>query len=88
MEKVFIIPIFVTLLFCVIKFIEMRYLEKETKPLKYFVRDAIIVFLSGVASTFSFFHLENHISDFFNMVTETKTLNTNATEIFTDSPGF
>jgi hypothetical protein len=88
MDKVFIISIFVTLLFCVIKFIEMRYLEKDTKPLKFFVRDAIIVFLSGVASTFSFFYLENYISDFFNIVTETKTLNTNATEIFTDSPGF
>lgn len=66
----------------------MRYLEKEKKPLKFFVRDAIIVFLSGVASTFSFFYLETYISDFFNIVTETTTLNTNATQIFTDSPGF
>jgi hypothetical protein len=88
MEKVFIIPIFITILFCIIKFIELKYLEKDTKPLKFFVRDAIIVFLSGLVSTFSFFHLENYISDFFNIVTETKTLNTNATQIFTDSPGF
>jgi hypothetical protein len=88
MEKVFIISIFVTVLFCIVKFIEMRYLEKETKPLKYFVRDAIIVFLSGLASTFAFFYLETSISEFFNIVTETKTLDTNSTQIFTDTPGF
>ena len=88
MDKVFIISTFITIIFCIVKFIEMRYLEKEKKPLKFFVRDAIIVFLSGVASTFSFFYLETYISDFFNIVTETTTLNTNATQIFTDSPGF
>lgn len=88
MDKVFIIAIFATLLFSIIKFIEMRYLEKEKKPLKFIVRDTIIVFLSCTLATFSFFYLENYISDFFNIVTETKTLNTNATQIFTDAPGF
>lgn len=88
MDKVFIIAIFTTLLFSIIKFIEMRYLDKEKKPLKFIVRDTIIVFLSSVVATLSFFYLENYISDFFNIVTETKTLNTNATQIFTDAPGF
>ena len=88
MDKVFIIAIFTTLLFSIIKFIEMRYLDKEKKPLKIIVRDTIIVFLSSVVATLSFFYLENYISDFFNIVTETKTLNTNATQIFTDAPGF
>lgn len=88
MDKVFIIAIFATLLFSIIKFIEMRYLEKEKKPLKFIVRDTIIVFLSSTVASFSFFYLENYISDFFNIVTETKTLNTNATQIFTDAPGF
>lgn len=88
MEKVFIVAIFATILFSIIKFIELRYLEKEQKPLKFVVRDTIIVFLSCLVSSFSFFYLENYISDFFNIVTETKTLNTNATQIFTDAPGF
>lgn len=88
MDKVFIIAIFTTLLFSIVKFIEMRYLEKEKKPLKFFVRDVIIVFLSSIAAAFSFFYLENYISDFFNIVTETKTLNTNSTEIFTGVPEF
>ena len=66
----------------------MRYLDKEKKPLKFIVRDTIIVFLSSTVATLSFFYLENYISDFFNIVTETKTLNTNATQIFTDAPGF
>lgn len=88
MEKVFVISILVTVLFCIVKFIEMKYLDKETKPLKVVVRDAIIVFVSSIAATFSFFHLEHSINDFLNIITETKTLNTNATQIFTDEPGF
>ena len=88
MEAVFIIAICVTSFFCIAKFIEMRYLDKETKPLKYLFRDAIIVFISILIGSTVCLHMKGTISDFFNIVTETKTLNPAATEIFTDSPGF
>ena len=88
MEKVFVMSIFITFLFCVFKFLEMKYLEKEWKPLKFVVRDAIIVFICGSIASFVFIHLDSSISDFFNVVTDNKTLNTNAVQIFTDAPGF
>lgn len=70
------------------KFLEAKYLDKEWKPLKYFVRDAIIVLISTALGSFIFFQNNNAISELFNVVTETKTLNTASTQIFTDAPGF
>jgi hypothetical protein len=70
------------------KFLEAKYLDKEWKPLKYFVRDAIIVLISAGLGSFIFFQNSNTISELFNVVTETKTLNSATTQIFTDAPGF
>jgi hypothetical protein len=88
MEKILIVSFLITFIFCVIKFLEAKYLDKEWKPLKYFVRDAIIVFISTAVGAFIFFQNNNAISEFFNVVTEAKTLNTANTQIFTDAPGF
>ena len=70
------------------KFLEAKYLDKEWKPLKFFVRDAIVVLISTALGSFIFFQNNNSISELFNVVTENKTLNTANTQIFTDAPGF
>lgn len=89
MENNFIIAILITVLFCLAKFIEMRFIEKQMKPLKFLVRDACIVFMSGVAATFIFFNMDSTMTDFFNVVTETKSVpQGGAAEVFTDAPGF
>lgn len=66
----------------------MKYLEKEIKPLKYIVRDAIIVFCSSLGAAFSAFYIRGSFTDFVNVVTENKVLDTATTQIFTDDPGF
>ena len=88
MEKILIISFLITLIFCVMKFLEAKYLDKEWKPLKYFVRDAIIVLVSTAAGSFIFFQNDNSISELFNVVTDNKILNTANTQIFTDIPDF
>lgn len=88
MEKVFIISIAVTLLFCIVKFVEMKFIDKELKPLKVVVRDAIIVMMCSIVVTTVVFNMNSSITDFFNVVTENKTINPASTEIFTDTPGF
>ena len=90
MENVFTISIIATVLFCFLKFAEMRFLDKtkEMKPLKYFVRDALLVFVSTVIGAFVYFNMSGTIHEFMNTVTETKVLSTGATEVFTDVPGF
>jgi len=88
MEKIFIISTIITFLFCLVKFIEMKYLDKEFKPLKFLVRDAVMVFVCSITASFFVFNMDASITDFFNVLTDTKTLNTATTQIFTDEPGF
>ena len=66
----------------------MKYLEKEMKPLKYLVRDAIIIFSSSLGGAFAAFYMRGSFTDFVNVVTENKVLDTSTTQIFTDAPGF
>jgi len=88
MENIFIVSFLVMVFFTGFKFFESKYLEKDEKPLKVLVRDAIIVFVCSVIACFIFFNCEGYINDFFNAVTETKVLNAQNTQIFTDAPGF
>jgi hypothetical protein len=88
MEKAFIIALCIATLFCIAKIAEMKFIEKEWKPLKYIIRDMAVVFGCSVLSIFGFSHMNGSINDFMNVVTDTKSLNMAATEIFTDTPGF
>ena len=91
MEQVFIISILITILFCMSKFIEIRYLSDERnkpKPIKDIVRDSILVMVCSITGVYIYYQFMFYITDFFNIVTETKVLNSATTQIFTDSPNF
>ncbi len=88
MERALILAFLITLLFFVSKIIEMKYISKEWKPLKIVIRDSVIVFISGFISIVLFFMSNGDVTDFFNVITENKTLKPSATELFTGEPGF
>jgi hypothetical protein len=88
MENLFLFAIFTTALFVLFKIVEMKYLEKEMKPLKYLVRDAGMAFVAAFSAGFASTYMRGSVSDFLNVVTENKVLTPDATQIFTDAPGF
>jgi hypothetical protein len=88
MEKMILLGILVTLFYVIFKMIEMKYIQKEAKPLKEIVRDAAYVFLSSIVAGFIIFQFNGSIGDFFNILTQTKTLDPAATQVFTDEPTF
>jgi len=89
MDKTFILAILVTSLFCLTKFLEMRILKtQDSVPLKEIVRDALVVLVCSLTGSFGYFHFQTYITDFFNVVTETKVLNSATTQVFTDTPPF
>jgi len=88
MESVFIVAITTVIIFSVLRFLEMKYLDKEFKPLKMVIREAFVVFIASMAATFGFFYFHSSIREFFNVVTDTTTFNSSNTQIFTDAPGF
>ena len=52
MENIFLAAAIISIIFFIIKFIEMRFIEKESKPLKYLIRDSLLVYFSVVIGHF------------------------------------
>ena len=88
MEKIFIISIAITCLYCLIRFIEMKFIDKDLKPLKTVVRDAIIVMICSIVSTYIYFNVDKSIMEFFNVITNNTVVQPSVTQVFTDTPGF
>jgi len=96
-QNILIVPVIATALFCVSKFAEMKFIDKDIKPIKVLFRDALIVFISSLTATYIFLHFSDNIQEFLNVITDTKsTASTiigggsliSPTEIFTDNPSF
>lgn len=77
MENIFIIATIISITFFIVKFIEMRFIKKESKPLKFLIRDALLVYFSVIISNF----VINQINPVVNSVQK-------ITPVFTDNPGF
>lgn len=74
-----LIAFIISIIYSIIKFIEMRFIKKENKPLKQVVIDIIIVFLSSILTLL--------LMDQFNineMITNIK----KTPLVFTDKPDF
>ena len=52
MENVFVFATVISFAFFIAKFIEMRFIEKENKPLKLLVRDTLFVYISVISGNF------------------------------------
>ena len=79
MTNIFVIASIISITFLLAKFLEMRYIEKESKPLKLLIRDAFLVYFSVIISNF----IIEQINPVIKSATSTK-----ATPVFTDNPGF
>jgi hypothetical protein len=52
MDNIFLVAGFISAMFFVAKFLEMRYVDKEPKPLKLLIRDSLLVYVCVVFSSF------------------------------------
>jgi hypothetical protein len=87
MEKILLLAISISVLFFIIKLVMMKYVEKETKPLKFLVRDAFVVFASAFLPIFVFFQMSGTFNTLFGIGGGGGD-NIPQTQIFTDTPGF
>ena len=81
MDNIFIIAAVISIVFLIAKFIEMRFVDKESKPLKFLIRDSLLVYVSVIAS---YFILEQF--KFIGSNPNFEAINT--PQVFTDNPGF
>jgi hypothetical protein len=87
MEIMVAIIIITTVLYILVKIIEMKYVQKEMKPIKELIRDASIVATSVGISTFAVLSMNKSMNGFFNAMTEQNSL-PNVAAVFTDNPDF
>ena len=52
MDNIFLIAGIISIIFFITKFLEMRFIEKESKPLKHLVRDTLVVYISVITGYF------------------------------------
>ena len=79
MTSIFMIAAIISITFLVVKFLEMRYIEKESKPLKFLIRDTILVYFSVI--------IANFVMDQINPII-TSGVGKKTTPVFTDNPSF
>ena len=78
MDNIYVIAIVISMLYFFAKFIEMRFIIKESKPIKNIVRDSLLVCFSTIIGLF--------ISHQLTPIKEV--LSTTTTHAFTGSPDF
>jgi hypothetical protein len=78
MQNIFVIAAVISVIYFIVKFIEMRVVDKESKPLKLLIRDALLVYFSVIVGNFIIEQLHPVIHD---------SGTTNPT-VFTDNPNF
>jgi hypothetical protein len=75
MDNIFMFSGVISIVFLLFKFIEMRFVDKENKPLKFLIRDTLVVFVSVVSGNFLMEQIQP-----MNVVS--------SPAVFTDNPGF
>lgn len=79
MNNIFIISLVISIIFLIFKFLEMRFIDKENKPVKFLIRDTLIVYLCVTVGNLILQQLEP--------ILETNIINV-APSAFTDNPNF
>ena len=81
MDNIFIIAAIISVVFLIGKFIEMRYVDKESKPFKFLLRDALIVYFSVICGYFILQQIKP-------MIQQGAGDGPTTTPVFTDNPEF
>lgn len=80
MANTFIVAGIISIVYLLMKFCEMRFIEKESKPLKYLIRDSLLVYFSVIVGIFFVDQLKPIMEE-----GSTTTINPS---VFTDNPAF
>jgi len=80
MDNIFIIAGVIAFVFLIAKFFEMRFVDKESKPVKLLVRDALLVYFSVISGYFILEQLKT--------TAQSGGTGPSVTPVFTDNPGF
>lgn len=79
MDNIFLVAGFISGIFFLAKFFEMRYVDNETKPLKFLMRDTLLVYVSVIFGSYIIDQLTPIVNE---------TVKQSVPIAFTDNPTF
>lgn len=79
MDNIFLIAGIISVIFFIAKFLEMRYVDNEPKPLKILIRDSLVVYVTVIIGSF----IVEQLKPIINETTDSTT-----PLAFTDNPPF
>ena len=85
MEKPIIITVSIAVLFFFAKLVEMKFVDQENKPLKFLIRDTLLVMACSFVPIFLFFQASGPVAEMLGTSDFTASA---PTQVFTDVPGF
>ena len=80
MDNIFLYAGFIAGVFFLAKFIEMRYIEQESKPLKILIRDSLLVYVCVIVGNF--------VVEEINPTLQETLASVSSPEVFNDNPEF
>jgi hypothetical protein len=80
MNNIFIIAAVISIIYFIVKFIEMRFVDRESKPLKLLVRDSLLVYFSVIIGLTVIDQLKPIVQEGGSIPLQPS--------VFTDNPGF
>lgn len=80
MENIFLYAGIISAIYFIIRFIEMKYVDQESKPLKVLVRDTVLVYASVILGDF--------IMEQVNPALQNAVASNSVPEVFNDVPDF
>lgn len=80
MENIFVLSTLISIVYFLAKFIEMRFVLKDIKPLKYLIRETLLVYVSTATGLF--------VANQFDMMRTTANSVGGGVSVFVDNPGF
>lgn len=80
MENIFVLSTLISIVYFLAKFIEMRFVVKDIKPLKFLIRETLLVYVSTAAGLF--------VANQFDMMKAAANSVGGGVSVFVDNPGF
>jgi hypothetical protein len=80
MTSIFFVATIISVTYFIMKFMEMRYIDKESRPLRILIKDSLIVYFSVIVANF--------VMEQLNTIVENSVGGKKITPVFTDNPAF
>lgn len=87
MKTIVTVMVFSIILFIIMKMIDMKFIQKEMKPIKEVVRESFMVGLAVGIASIAVVTMDKPVSEFMDTIMEKQVL-TGQAQVFTDNPGF